>query len=227
MKMTSGLKEFSDEERGLVGIGTLIIFIALILVSAVAAGVIIRTSGQLRQQARATGEEAIRNVSTGVKVLHSKGRVSSGSNKIDNAEILVRLRAGSSGVNFEDAVLQYLSDNVSKHLELGRGSDNLAGTDVIDNFYLSFDSKSELETYWDNLDANEFAIVKHQGATAGENHSLGTSGALASIWINVDLMDTLEEGESADVVIMPKIGVETRAGLIVPPTLDGYSIVDL
>ncbi len=209
MKMTSGLKEFSDEERGLVGIGTLIIFIALILVSAVAAGVIIRTSGQLRQQARATGEEAIRNVSTGVKVLHSKGYVVDGANKIENAEILVRLRAGSAGVNFEDAVLQYLSDNVSKHLELAESTDNIKELDA------------------SSLEDNEFAVVKHQGAVAGDNSSLGTTGALASIWINVDTMDSLEEGESADVVIMPKIGVETRAGLLVPPTLDGYNVVDL
>lgn len=72
--MFNEAKGIQKEDRGLVGIGTLIIFIAIVIVAAVAAGVLIDTSQALQEQARATGEETIQSVSTGVKVIDVKGK---------------------------------------------------------------------------------------------------------------------------------------------------------
>ncbi|MCD6384029.1 MAG: hypothetical protein J7L88_06170 [Thermoplasmata archaeon] len=52
------------EKEGDIGIGTMIIFIALILVAAVAASLLITTAGRLNQQAQETGEIARQEVST-------------------------------------------------------------------------------------------------------------------------------------------------------------------
>ena len=54
-----------NDKRAEMGVGTMIIFIAMVLVAAVAASVLISTSNTVREQAQTTGEQAINNIASG------------------------------------------------------------------------------------------------------------------------------------------------------------------
>jgi len=64
-------KETKQDELAAIGIGAMIVFIALILVAAVAAAVIIQTAEKLQQNAQASGDDTQEQMSTKVILLSS------------------------------------------------------------------------------------------------------------------------------------------------------------
>ena len=90
------------EERGQVGIGTLIVFIAMVLVAAIAAGVLINTAGFLQTQAEATGEESTAQVTDSIQVYTAavpKGSIDTSADGIQQINLQVGLSPGSNRLN--------------------------------------------------------------------------------------------------------------------------------
>ncbi|SFR45019.1 flagellin FlaB [Halogeometricum rufum] len=100
--------KFNNDDRGQVGIGTLIVFIAMVLVAAIAAGVLVNTAGFLQATAEDAGEESVNKVTNRVEVLSTHGVVGT-EQDIDNITMTVRLAAGSSSVDMNETSIKYLS----------------------------------------------------------------------------------------------------------------------
>ena len=98
------MKKMNKNEIGAIGIGTLIIFIALILVAAIAAAVVIRTANNLEEDAERAGEGAREDVSGGMNIQTIQGNAAAGGN-IDGLRIYVNLFGGSKDLNMVGIVV--------------------------------------------------------------------------------------------------------------------------
>ena len=103
-----------EDERGQVGIGTLIVFIAMVLVAAIAAGVLINTAGFLQSKGQATGEEASAQVSNRIDVVSAYGNVTNES--VDYANLTVRQAAGADNINLSKSTIQWIGPNTATTL---------------------------------------------------------------------------------------------------------------
>lgn len=103
------------------GIGTLIIFIALILVAAVAAGVLIQTASSLQSKSLDVGRQSQEKITTDIDVVQVYAQNTNNSaitDTEDNLTVLVRLGSGSSPINLDDLIIkmdtQFNSQTVSR-----------------------------------------------------------------------------------------------------------------
>jgi len=101
-----GTKLIRNEDAD-VGIGTLIIFIAMVLVAAVAAAVLIQTSGVLQQKAQQTGKEATAEVSSNLKIISVVGTVSGST--INQLTVLAEVSAGGNPIDTTAMKYKFIS----------------------------------------------------------------------------------------------------------------------
>ena len=100
---------WKKDKRAEMGVGTMIIFIAMVLVAAVAASVLISTANKVREQAQNTGDQAINNVASGFVVQDVTGTVNAGYTQITSLSIQMRLQAGSPNMNMDLVSIQFVS----------------------------------------------------------------------------------------------------------------------
>lgn len=92
-------------DKGMMGIGTLIIFIAVVVVAAVAAAVLIGSGGSLEQRSMTTMKGTEQEVTSGLSVYSIIGSDASVDGRIGRLEMLVRLRPGSDPINLNTTIL--------------------------------------------------------------------------------------------------------------------------
>ncbi|WP_312909759.1 archaellin/type IV pilin N-terminal domain-containing protein [Natronosalvus caseinilyticus] len=183
------------DERGQVGIGTLIVFIAMVLVAAIAAGVLINTAGSLQSQASDTGTETQQAVANQVEVVHAYAENTTETvDGFDNLNLIVKKSAGSDVIDMESLTVQYTSES---------GSHTLAHVDT-DN----------TGPYFTTTDATG----------AGDDMSSLTDSS-DRINVNIDFgldenpMAALQPGDSATVELVDQSGAKYSYGVTMPQTV--------
>jgi flagellin FlaB len=137
---------FVFDTRASVGIGSLIIFIAMILVAGITASVLIQTMDSLQQTAIQTSEEVIGDVSSGLKVTHVSGY--NNNSTITQIVIFLTLSGASDNVDLTYTYIS-LSDS-SKKVILSFNSSSFS-TSVSNGLFSTLDAS--------NLSATDYGVM--------------------------------------------------------------------
>lgn len=176
------------------GIGTLIIFIALILVAAVAAGVLIQTSSSLQSTSLDVGRQSQEKITSGVNIMQiyakdtTDGNITSG---MDNMTVFLRSSSGSEPIKLQDTLVRLDTKDGTQAL-------TFSGSDAYDN-----------ETYGVTYKIN------------GSNHKDGyiTTGDLAQLTFQVDQVEDIKEGQTATLRVITKNGAVKPVQVTAPSSM--------
>ena len=147
-------KMLKKKDVGAIGIGAMIVFIAMVLVAGIAASVLIQTSTRLESQAMRTGEQTTAEVATGLAVFDIVGHVNTTSSRVDKMGIMVRPRAGSRDIDLSTTILE-LSDESNKYI-LTYDQNNFAAAPAVTGVF----STAAFAT----LTADDFGIIELEDA---------------------------------------------------------------
>ena len=172
----------NPEERGQVGIGTLIVFIAMVLVAAIAAGVLINTAGFLQSQAEATGQESTDLVSERIEVGSSVGIVAAGADTLKEIRVTVQGAPGSDNIDLTETTVQAVGPGGQENLVFKAGGS-------LDNSLVVANSDASAPG------GNDQIAVQSEVATGATTINVGVS-TLSGTGSNYELQFENEAGDT-------------------------------
>nr|WP_303653002.1 archaellin/type IV pilin N-terminal domain-containing protein [Halorubrum rubrum] len=178
----------NTEERGQVGIGTLIVFIAMVLVAAIAAGVLINTAGFLQTQAEATGEDSTDLVSERINVNSEVGIVS--GDTLSEIRLSVAGAPGAGQIDLSETTIQAVGPGGQENLVFTDGA-GTTSTETVATDALT--SNDDGEVIIDTVNAAEFVDEYDEidSETDDVDVTLSIEGETATKTASVDsLQDT-------------------------------------
>jgi flagellin FlaB len=152
MRQKSSTKKIISYTNAQIGIGTLIIFIAMVLVAAVASAVLITTSGVLQQEAQHTGREATKEVSSNLMIqkvegFRSKNSSTDMANTIDLLKITLGLRAASEPVDLSALVISITDGYQTNNVIYAGNKNSLAPRADFDGNMSGFSTDKDVNLY--------------------------------------------------------------------------------
>ncbi|HEV8361309.1 MAG TPA: flagellin [Candidatus Thermoplasmatota archaeon] len=179
-------------EHAEVGIGTLIVFIATILVAAVAASVLINTSNSLQEKASRTGNEATQQVATNLEVVRVVGTNDGAGGDLDTLNILISLAPGAKQVDLSQAILRM--------------------TDGATEVKLAYAAAASATEY-------EAAAIRDEDTSYSAAAPVMTPGDLVEVTIDLTAAALeLPPRTNVEVTLLPEVGAPVSADFRTPAT---------
>jgi flagellin-like protein len=178
-------------DRGQVGIGTLIVFIAMVLVAAIAAGVLVNTAGFLQENAEQTGQQAQGEVSDRIDVVSAYATDSTDNGDYNQVVLTVRKASGSDDISLDDTTYTYLGpDGATASNTLNATSNGAVTTTAVANNDATI-LRSESDRIEITLDLTTIASALSPGS---EFELQITTSSGASTYVQGRVPDTAESG---------------------------------
>ncbi len=195
--------------KGISGIGTLIIFIALIITSAVAAIVLLGTAESLQSQATSTGKQSEKQVSSQLLITQVIGIIKN-TTTINKFRIVLRPAPGSSNIYLKNTFLTF-SDGST--IRTGIIFDDPLDDTPYENIQSSVDTNAN--------DTNEFTVYWFGKPT---NYNLRDSVKPDEMIEIYYYSGDITGNTNILIEIMPSIGAPSMAEFRLPTSFDGNNI---
>jgi len=210
-----------DRDRGQVGIGTLIVFIAMVLVAAIAAGVLINTAGFLQSKSEAAGQQSGDQVTNRLEVASATGQVS--SNNVDVVEMTVKQAPGAQNVDLRNVTVSWVESGGT--FKLVHDAVGGSATDADGRFNVTAFKDADGSAPVLNDPDDRFTMVFDLGSSknSGVTWNSEVSGSTSTYGFSTPL----GEGAIVTVQITTQSGATSNARLVVPQSLSGTSAVNL
>jgi|GEM_PF-840895 len=233
-----------DTERGQVGIGTLIVFTAMVIVAMLAAGVLLDTSDFLQARGDQTSEEAVDRVTSRLATVSVAGNVTanrdderpkSGDDALaDGAVNTVKITAergpGGEFVDVQNTTVLWTGPNASVALKYGGNESYAPGRGSGTGFGASSASGADATTGLSQVDDDPESVSELDGESdphltfhafspnSADNTTLSSDGELVSIYINVAAVESGTADDRRRVDLDPMTGGETARVVFVTPS---------
>ena len=232
-----------DEDKGQVGIGTLIVFIAMVLVAAIAAGVLINTAGFLQSQSEETGEQSSQQVTNRLTIVSKTavktdgsyividngtgpdvnlGTVDSGDGGLGKVSLVTSKAPGAEDIDLSDVTVQFITDGGSFDIVSTDSFTN--GDGVNDGFFVVTPVKDEdgSATVINSPDDRmKLTMTLSDDSSNTPGSGTDTDPAVSS------LPKVLEEGDTVTLKITTESGSSSTVRLTVPQSLSGQTAATL
>ncbi len=198
-----------DDDSGAIGIGTMIVFIAMVIVAAVAAAVLVNTAGNLQRKSQETGQETQQEVSSNLFVRDIIGNVSDddndGTEEISKLYWYLSLAPGAEPVDLSNLVIRW---------EHGQNLTDLEYTDTDHTTFSGLVDGFNVTSVYDAGD-NDWSVLSE-----GDRVKV-------VVQLNVDDSEHMTTRDEANVLFIPESGTPVTGSVKTPSTFGTQSNIDL